>query len=85
MNNILLSRTPDIVETTLKVSSGNKPKLNNKSRKPSKIKGLRDFYLYSVILQDDFEPYGVFPYTRFSALLRTRDNRMPLRISRQPA
>ena len=85
MNNILLSRTPDIVETTLKVSNGNKPKLNNKSRKPSKIKGLRDFYLYSVILQDDFEPYGVFPYTRFSALLRTRDNRMPLRISRQPA
>ena len=85
MNNTLLSYTPDIVETTLKVSSGNKPKLNNKSRKPSKIKGLRDFYLYSVILQDDFEPYGVFPYTRFSALLRTRDNRMPLRISRQPA
>ena len=85
MNNILLSRTPDIVETTLKVSNGNKPKLNNKSRKPSKIKGLRDFYLYSVILQDDFEPYGVFPYTRFSALLRTRDNRMPLRISKQPA
>ena len=85
MNNISRSCTPDIVETTLKVSSGNKPKLNNKSRKPSKIKGLRDFYLYSVILQDDFEPYGVFPYTRFSALLRTRDNRMPLRISRQPA
>lgn len=38
MNNILLSRTPDIVETTLNVSNGNNPKLNKKPRKPSKIK-----------------------------------------------
>lgn len=46
MNNILLSRTPDIVETTLKVSSGNKPKLNKKSRKPDTSKGLRDFFCF---------------------------------------
>ena len=44
MNNILLSRTPDIVETTLKVSSGNNPKLSKMPRKPNM--GLRGFCIF---------------------------------------